>query len=175
MGATSRVISGSIDNFVDFIKSVANKIDGPTDFAEGKGALGNLPYVQLGEPVFEGGRRVVPGSRAEVVVPSGDMNPKLFNAIQSQKREADEIIRDIEGIPAQENRSPQMIRQDILDSTGSYVVSHSLNENYPVVTVWETGSEGAAVVVPESIISNNDNTVTVNFADAFNGHIIVKV
>ena len=114
MGATSRVISGSIDNFVDFIKSVANKIDGPTDFAEGKGALGNLPYVQLGEPVFEGGRRVVPGSRAEVIVPSGDMNPKLFNSIQSQKREIDEITRDIEDIPAQENRSPQMIRQDIL-------------------------------------------------------------
>jgi len=114
MGATSRVISGSIDNLVDFIKSVANKIDGPTDFAEGKGALGNLPYVQLGEPVFEGGRRVVPGSRAEVIVPSGDMNPKLFNSIQSQKREIDEITRDIEGIPAQENRSPQMIRQDIL-------------------------------------------------------------
>jgi hypothetical protein len=116
MGATSRVISGSIDNLVDFIKSVANKIDGPTDFAEGKGALGNLPYVQLGEPVFEGGRRVVPGSRAEVIVPSGDMNPKLFNAIQGQKRDVDEIIRDIEDIPAQENRSPQMIRQDILDT-----------------------------------------------------------
>ena len=66
-------------------------------------------------------------------------------------------------------------RQDILDSTGSYVVSHSLNETYPVVTVWETGSNGAAVVVPESIISNNTNTVTVNFADNFNGHIIVKV
>ena len=114
MGATSRVISGSIDNLVDFIKSVANKIDGPTDFAEGKGALGNLPYVQLGEPVFEGGRRVVPGSRAEVIVPSGDMNPKLFNSIQSQKRDIDEITRDIEDIPAQENRSPQMIRQDIL-------------------------------------------------------------
>jgi hypothetical protein len=116
MGATSRVISGSIDNLVDFIKSVANKIDGPTDFAEGKGALGNLPYVQLGEPVFDGGRRVVPGSRAEVIVPSGDMNPKLFNSIQGQKRDADEIIRDIEDIPAQENRSPQMIRQDILDT-----------------------------------------------------------
>ena len=66
-------------------------------------------------------------------------------------------------------------RQDILDSTGSYVVSHSLNETYPVVTVWETGSAGAQVVVPESIISNNTNTVTVNFADNFNGHIIVKV
>ena len=66
-------------------------------------------------------------------------------------------------------------RQDILDSTGSYVVSHSLNETYPVVTVWETGSNGVAVVVPESIISNNTNTVTVNFADNFNGHIIVKV
>jgi len=66
-------------------------------------------------------------------------------------------------------------RQDILDSTGSYVVSHSLNENYPQVIVWETGSNGAQVVVPESIISNNNRTVTVNFADTFNGHIIVKV
>tara|TARA_R110000822_G_scaffold305742_1_gene431641 strand:+ start:83 stop:385 length:303 start_codon:yes stop_codon:yes gene_type:complete len=66
-------------------------------------------------------------------------------------------------------------RQNILASTGSYIVSHSLNENYPVVTVWETGSAGAQVVIPESIISNNTNTVTVNFADNFNGHIIVKV
>ena len=66
-------------------------------------------------------------------------------------------------------------REDLLDSTGSYVVSHSLNENYPQVTVWETGSAGAQVVVPESIISNNTNTITVNFADNFNGHIIVKV
>jgi hypothetical protein len=66
-------------------------------------------------------------------------------------------------------------RQNILGSTGSYIVSHSLNENYPVVTVWETGSAGAQVVIPESVISNNTNTVTVNFADNFNGHIIVKV
>ena len=66
-------------------------------------------------------------------------------------------------------------RQDILDSTGSYQITHNLNENYPVVTVWETGSAGAQVVIPESIISNNVNTVTVNFAEEFNGHIIVKV
>ena len=66
-------------------------------------------------------------------------------------------------------------RKDILGSTGSYVVSHSLNEDYPQVTVWETGSNGAQVVVPASIISNNNRTITVNFADAFNGHIIVKV
>lgn len=66
-------------------------------------------------------------------------------------------------------------RKDLLDSTGSYVVSHSLNENYPQVTVWETGSAGAQVMVPESIISNNTNTITVNFAENFNGHIIVKV
>ena len=31
------------------------------------------------------------------------------------------------------------------------------------------------VVVPESIISNNNRTITVNFAQPFNGHIIVKV
>jgi hypothetical protein len=66
-------------------------------------------------------------------------------------------------------------REDLLDSTGSYVVSHSLNENYPTVTVWETGSEGAQVVIPASIISNNESTITVNFASEFNGHIIVKV
>jgi len=66
-------------------------------------------------------------------------------------------------------------REDLLDSTGSYVVSHSLNENYPQVTVWETGSTGAQVVVPESIISNNTNAITVNFTSNFNGHIIVKV
>ena len=66
-------------------------------------------------------------------------------------------------------------REDLLDSTGSYVVSHSLNENYPEVTVWETGSAGAQVVVPESIISNNTNAITVNFTSNFNGHIIVKV
>jgi len=66
-------------------------------------------------------------------------------------------------------------REDLLDSTGSYVVSHSLNENYPQVTVWETGSAGAQVVVPESIISNNTNAITVNFTSNFNGHIIVKV
>jgi len=66
-------------------------------------------------------------------------------------------------------------REDLLDSTGSYVVSHSLNENYPQVTVWETGSAGAQVIVPESIISNNTNAITVNFTSNFNGHIIVKV
>ena len=66
-------------------------------------------------------------------------------------------------------------REDLLDSTGSYVVSHSLNENYPQVTVWETGSAGAQVVVPESIISNNTNAITVNFTSNFNRHIIVKV
>ena len=63
-------------------------------------------------------------------------------------------------------------RQNILDSTGSYVVSHSLNENYPLVQVWETGS---GVIIPESIISNNTNTVTINFAEPVNGHVIIKV
>jgi len=66
-------------------------------------------------------------------------------------------------------------REDILDSTGSYVITHNLNENYPVCTVWETGSAGAKVMVPESIISNSTNVITVNFAETFNGHIVVKV
>ena len=63
-------------------------------------------------------------------------------------------------------------REDILDSTGSYQITHNLNESYPLVQVWETGS---GVVIPESIISDDANTVTVNFAEEFNGHIIVKV
>lgn len=64
-------------------------------------------------------------------------------------------------------------RQDLLNSTTTYVVSHSLNEDYPIVQVWETGSK--AVMLPESIVSNNTNTVTLTFADNFNGKVIVKV
>jgi len=64
-------------------------------------------------------------------------------------------------------------RQDLLNSTTTYVVSHSLNEDYPMVQVWETGSK--EVVIPASITSNNTNTVTLTFAENFNGRIIVKV
>ena len=68
---------------------------------------------------------------------------------------------------------PSTYREALLNSTTTYIVSHSLNEDYPIVQVWETGSK--AIMIPSSIISNNTNTVTVNFADNFNGHIIVKV
>jgi hypothetical protein len=63
-------------------------------------------------------------------------------------------------------------REDILDSTGSYVINHNLNESYPLVQVWETGS---GVIIPESIISDDANTISLNFAGGFNGHVIVKV
>ena len=110
MSAKPKVVVALGKEALNFLSNLAEKIKP----SENLGSVSNLPYVQLGEPVFEGGRRVVPGSRAEVIVPSGDMNPKLFNSIQSQQREIDEVIRDLEGIPAQENRSPQMIRSDIL-------------------------------------------------------------
>lgn len=63
-------------------------------------------------------------------------------------------------------------REDILDSTGSYVINHGLNESYPLVQVWETGS---GVIIPESIISDDADTISLNFAEEFNGHVIVKV
>ena len=63
-------------------------------------------------------------------------------------------------------------REDILDSTGSYQITHNLNESYPLVQVWETGS---GVIIPESIISDNANTISLNFAEPVNGHVIVKV
>jgi hypothetical protein len=110
MSAKSKAVVALGQEALNFLSNLADKFKP----SENLGALSNMPYVQLGEPVFEGGKRVVPGSRAEVVVPSGDMNPKLFNSIQSQQRDIDEITRDIENIPAQENRSPQMIREDML-------------------------------------------------------------
>ena len=54
----------------------------------------------------------------------------------------------------------------------SYVVTHNLNESYPIVQAWNTSTSQQEV--PSSITTNSANQVTVVFSTTFAGVIIVK-
>ena len=93
---------------LDFLKNLSIKSSGG-DY----GSISKLPYVQLGEQAYEGGRRMFPGSRAEILVPSGDMNPPLLSGIQSQRKDIMEYHADMAEASPQENRSPEQLRESI--------------------------------------------------------------
>ena len=62
-------------------------------------------------------------------------------------------------------------RQSVSGNT-SYTVTHNLDESYPFVQAWNTGSN--QMEIPSSVTSNSANQITVAFNNTFNGKIIVK-
>lgn len=58
-----------------------------------------------------------------------------------------------------------------LSGASSYNVSHNLNEDYPVVQVYDSGK---SQVIPGSITSTNSNTVNISFVNTFEGTVVVK-
>ena len=54
----------------------------------------------------------------------------------------------------------------------SYAVSHSLNEEYPIVQAWNTSTKKQEI--PSEIESTSTNSLTITFNSTFSGKIIVK-
>ena len=62
--------------------------------------------------------------------------------------------------------------KETVSGDSSYVVTHNLNESYPIVQAWNTSTSQQEV--PSSITTNSANQVTVVFSTTFAGVIIVK-
>jgi len=62
-------------------------------------------------------------------------------------------------------------KQTITGAT-SYVISHNLNEQYPIVQCWNTVTSQQEI--PNSITTNSVNQVTVVFSTTFAGKVIIK-
>lgn len=58
-----------------------------------------------------------------------------------------------------------------INGSNTYAVVHNLSEDYPLVQVYDSSK---AQVIPSSIVSNNNNQVTISFSANFNGNVIVK-
>ena len=59
-----------------------------------------------------------------------------------------------------------------VSGNSTYAVSHSLNEEYPLVQAWNTSSKRQEV--PSIVESTSVNSLTITFSSTFNGKIIVK-
>ena len=62
-------------------------------------------------------------------------------------------------------------KQDVSGSS-SYAVSHSLNEEYPIVQAWNTSTKKQEL--PSIVESTSINSLTLTFSSTFSGRIIVK-
>ena len=60
---------------------------------------------------------------------------------------------------------------ETLTGQSSYTITHNLNENFPIVQVYDSGK---AQVIPGSVISTNSNTITISFFSVFEGTVVVK-
>jgi hypothetical protein len=61
--------------------------------------------------------------------------------------------------------------REALSGASSYTISHNLNEDYPVVQVYDSGK---SQVIPGSITSTNANTINISFDNTFVGTVVVK-
>lgn len=59
-----------------------------------------------------------------------------------------------------------------ITGNSTYAISHSLNEEYPIVQAWNTSTKRQEI--PSIIESTSVNSLTVTFAGTFTGQIIVK-
>ena len=62
--------------------------------------------------------------------------------------------------------------KETVSGATSYAVTHNLNEQYPIVQCWHTGTSKQEL--PDSVTTNSANQVTVTFNGNFAGVIIVK-
>jgi hypothetical protein len=61
--------------------------------------------------------------------------------------------------------------RETLTGDSSYTINHNLNEDYPIVQVYDSGK---SQVIPGSITSTNTNTVNISFDNIFEGTVVVK-
>lgn len=58
-----------------------------------------------------------------------------------------------------------------LSGNSSYTITHNLNEDYPIVQVYDTNKYQ---VIPSSILATNANTVSIEFDSNFTGRVVIK-
>lgn len=61
--------------------------------------------------------------------------------------------------------------EESITGNSSYTITHNLNEDYPIVQIYDTNKEQ---VLPSTISASNANAVFVEFASNFDGRVIVK-
>lgn len=61
--------------------------------------------------------------------------------------------------------------EESITGNTSYTITHNLNEDYPVVQVYDTNKEQA---IPGKITASNANTVALEFDSNFTGKVVVK-
>jgi|TARA_R110000850_G_scaffold248528_1_gene373460 hypothetical protein len=59
-----------------------------------------------------------------------------------------------------------------ISGSSSYTISHTLQEDYPIVQVYESGSR--VQVIPSGITSINSGSLKLDFDMNFHGHVIIK-
>jgi hypothetical protein len=61
--------------------------------------------------------------------------------------------------------------RESISGASTYTITHNLNEDYPIVQVYDTNKNQA---IPASITSSNSNNVSLVFDNAFTGTVVVK-
>ena len=61
--------------------------------------------------------------------------------------------------------------RESITGSATYSIAHNLNEDYPIVQIYDTDKKQ---VIPAEITSSNSNQVQVEFNSVFNGTIVVK-
>jgi len=69
-------------------------------------------------------------------------------------------------------KSESTFYKETVSSASKHTITHNLNEDYPIVQVYNSSKEQ---VIPESITSVNSNVVELEFASNFSGVIVIKV
>lgn len=110
------------------------------------------------------------GSLAEITVVTGSSFTGSFTG---------SFLGDLEGTASFVISASHAITASYVDNryeesiTGnsSYTITHNLNEDYPIVQIYDNNKEQ---VLPATISSSNANSVFVEFASNFDGRVIVK-
>ena len=69
-------------------------------------------------------------------------------------------------------KSESTFYKETVSSASKHIITHSLNEDYPIVQVYNSSKEQ---VIPENITSVNSNVVELEFTSNFSGVIVIKV
>lgn len=110
------------------------------------------------------------GSLAEITVVTGSSFTGSFTG---------SFLGDLEGTASFVISASHAITASYVDNryeesiTGnsSYTITHNLNEDYPIVQIYDNNKEQ---VLPSTISASNANAVFVEFASNFDGRVIVK-
>ena len=69
-------------------------------------------------------------------------------------------------------KSESTFYKETVSSSSKHTITHNLNEEYPIVQVYNSSKQQ---VIPESITSVNSNVVELEFTSNFSGVIVIKV